>query len=400
MKSLKLCGFKCFKEAEFEFKDLEIIIGANGSGKSSLFDFLRFLRDACEYGEIPPEILKGQVGQNIFYASLLNNRFSWELCVDYIRGMSELLGDIYDTYLYYEGELMGPVGRGKIISERLSRIEYINNEFRTLDEYLELKKDSIDIKEPGKKMYNKIEWNEIGKKGHLILGTITDPSYKELYKARNYIRNWRFYSSFNINNNKIRRPSLISEEPLLNEDCGNLSSVLFYLMTEYPEIFKKLQDCLKSAIPGFKRLSVKARGAPGEVIAFWEENNLDNELTIADMSDGILRFLCWAVLCVHPKPPTLICIDEPDQGVHPRTLPIIASLLKEASSRTQVIAATHASYFLTQFDIENIAVMKKEGGECKYYKPENNKALMANLEDFGSEEIELMHRNDELEALL
>lgn len=391
MKSLKLCGFKCFKEAEFEFKDLEIIIGANGSGKSSLFDFLRFLRDACEYGEIPPEILKGQIGQNIFYAGELNDRFRWKLYFDYWI----LFEETQETFRY-EGRLMGPVGRGKVISERLSLIDYINNESITIDEYLRFSKNSIYIKESGKK----IEWNEIGKKGHLILGTITDPSYKELYLARNYIRNWRFYSSFNINNDKIRRPSLISEEPQLNEDCGNLSSVLFYLMTEYPEIFKKLQDCLKSAIPGFKRLSVKARGAPGEVIAFWEENNLDNELTIADMSDGILRFLCWAVLCVHPNPPTLICIDEPDQGVHPRTLPIIASLLKEASSRTQVIAATHASYFLTQFDIENIAVMKKEGGECKYYKPENNKALMANLEDFGSEEIELMHRNDELEALL
>jgi len=397
MEYLRLKGFKCFKDTEFEFKDLEIIIGANGSGKSSLFDFLRFLRDACEYGEIPPEILKGQIGQNVFNASsLLIDKFSWELYFGDLMGLSKFFEDIKNIYLYYEGELMGPVGRGKVISERLSRIEYINNEFRDLDKYLESGKDSIYIKESGKK----IEWNEIGKKGQLVLGTITDPSYKELYKSRDYIRKWRFYSSFNIRNNEIRRPSLISEEPLLDEDCGNLSSVLFYLMTEHPEIFKELQESLKSSIPGFKKLSVKARGAPGEVLAFLEENNLDQELTIADMSDGILRFLCWAVLCVHPNPPTLICIDEPDQGVHPRTLPIIASLLKEASSRTQVIAATHASYFLTQFDIENIAVMKKEGGECKYYKPENNKALMANLEDFGREEIELMHRNDELEALL
>ncbi|MCD4782532.1 MAG: AAA family ATPase [Candidatus Eremiobacteraeota bacterium] len=391
MKSLKLSGFKCFKKAEFEFKDLEIIIGANGSGKSSLFDFLRFLRGACEYGEIPPEILKGQVGQNIFYASESNNRFRWKLYFDY----GKLFEPLQNTFLY-EGELMGPVGLGKIISERLSVTEYVNNELRTFNEYLRFEKDSIEITDLGKK----IEWSANGKKGHLFLGTITDPSYVMLYLARNYIRNWRFYSSFNINNDKIRRPSLISEKPQLDEDCGNLSSVLFYLMTEHPEIYKRMQDCLKSAIPGFKRLSVKARGAPGEVLAFWEENNLDNKLTVADLSDGILRFLCWAVLCVHPKPPTLICIDEPDQGVHPRTLPIIASLLKEASSRTQVIAATHASYFLTQFDIENIAVMKKEGGECKYYKPENNKALMANLEDFGREEIELMHRNDELEALL
>jgi predicted ATPase len=135
------------------------------------------------------------------------------------------------------------------------------------------------------------------------------------------------------------------------------------------------------------------------VIGFWREEGVDTELNLADLSDGILRLLCWMVLCLQPNPPSLICIDEPDQGVHPRTLPILASLFERASERTQILLATHCSYFLTQFDISRIAVLRKENGEAKFVKPQYSRVLTENLKDFGSEEIEVMHRSDELERL-
>jgi predicted ATPase len=170
-------------------------------------------------------------------------------------------------------------------------------------------------------------------------------------------------------------------------------------MTEHADAFEDLKSVIRSAIPGFKNLNVKARGGPGEVIAFWQEDNIDTELTLADLSDGTLRFVAWATLCVMPSPPTLTCIDEPDQGVHPRTLPILAGLFEKASERTQMILATHASYFLTQFDLDNIAVMKKVSGESVFVKVKDAQILLDNLEDFGKEELEMMHRTDELEGL-
>ncbi|MBU1613767.1 AAA family ATPase, partial [bacterium] len=112
-----------------------------------------------------------------------------------------------------------------------------------------------------------------------------------------------------------------------------------------------------------------------------------------------LRFISWATLCIMPTPPTLICIDEPDQGVHPRTLPILAGLFEKASARTQIIMSTHASYFLTQFDIDRISIMKKVRGESVYVKVKDSKTLLDNLQDFGIEELSRMHQTDELEAL-
>ena len=145
--------------------------------------------------------------------------------------------------------------------------------------------------------------------------------------------------------------------------------MLHFLYTEHPPVFDELQQLLRLVVPGFKRLRVKAYGGPGEVMAFWQEEGVDLELNLADLSDGILRLICWMVLCLQPNPPSLICIDEPDQGVHPRTLPILAGLFERASDRTQILLATHSSYFLTQFDISRIAVLRKENGQAKFDKP-------------------------------
>jgi len=382
--SIKIRGYRPFGEILFRFKPLQVIVGANGSGKSSLFEFLKFMRNAC-HQEIPPEIVEGTIGQQIFHKPG-PDRLWWNAEID-LRQID---------LLNYEGELMGPVGSIKINYERVVMNPPEPGIFGYT--FLDFKNGKGRVSDPDDKKFKRKEWN-LKKPNQLGLGAITDSTLITLFNLREYIRGWRFYNSFHINNERIRKSVPTSQEPILHEDAGNLSAVLFNLMTEHPESFEELKAVIKSAIPGFRDLNVKARGGPGEVIAFWQEENIDTDLSLADLSDGTLRFIAWATLCVMPSPPTLICIDEPDQGVHPRTLPILAGLFEKAAQRTQVILATHASYFLTQFDLKNIAVMKKVSGESLFVKAKDSQTLLDNLEDFGRDELEKMHRTDELEAL-
>jgi predicted ATPase len=151
------------------------------------------------------------------------------------------------------------------------------------------------IREPGEKGFTTLTADKLTqdialkRSNQLTLNAMTNPSLEALYNLREYIRDWRFYSSFNIANQKIRQSVPIEQEPILHEDAGNLSSVLFSLMTEHRPAFDELQQHLRSVIPGFKGLTVKARGGPGEVIAFWQESGINQELSLADLSDGILR---------------------------------------------------------------------------------------------------------------
>jgi len=377
--SILIQGYRPFGCFTAPLGPLEVLVGANGSGKSSLFEFLRFLRDSL-HQDIPPEIVAGSIGQQIFHKPG-PDRFRWKL----------VLGTGETPLCSYEGVLAGPVGRVQVSLERiewaperdyapeaLMRVEEGSGFFQTASE-----KQEIVLRRPNQ----------------LALSIATNPRFETPYILREYIRSWRFYSSFNISHEKIRQPVPIEQEPVLQEDAGNLSSVLHYMYTEHALLFDELRQHLKAMVPGFKSLSVKARGGPGQVIAFWQEQGVEGDLSLADLSDGTLRLLCWIALCLQPNPPSLICIDEPDQGVHPRTLPLLAGLFEKASDRTQILLATHASYFLLQFDLQRIAVLRKENGEAKFFKPADSAALTSNLEDFGAEEIEVMHRSDELERL-
>ncbi len=380
LKSIKIQGYRPFREFIAPLQPLEIIVGANGAGKSSFFEFLKFLRDSLYY-DIPPEIISGAIGQQIFHTSG-SSKFAWDLEIDTDHSIG----------IRYLGELMGPVGKTQISYERVESCQ------DHPDIYMDIRGNKGVVTNPDPEKFTQQEI-ALKRPNQLALSAMTNPSLETVYNLREYIREWKFYSSFNIANQKIRKSVPIEQEPILHEDAGNLSAVLFYLMTEHRTAFDELQQHLSSVIPGFKGLIVKARGGPGEVIAFWQESGIDQELSLADLSDGILRLICWICLCVQPNPPSLICIDEPDQGVHPRTLPVLAGLFEKASERTQILLATHSSYFLTQFDISQIAVIRKENGEAKFIKPGESQVLIDMLDDFGADEIEQLHRSDELERL-
>ncbi|MDZ4822758.1 MAG: AAA family ATPase [Flavobacteriales bacterium] len=381
--SIKLQGYRPFRDFNASFLPLEVMVGANGSGKSSLFEFLKFLRDSC-VTDIPPEIVAGTIGQNIFHIPG-PERLWWSVEVD--TGMP--------TTLRYQGELLGPKGNTSVISERVESSRPLPG----FDRPLLL----LNIRNQTGKFYNpetrRLEEQDIvlGKPNQLALSTVNNARFRALYELKEYIAGWRFYSSFNIDNSAIRKSVLTSQEPQLAENASNLSAVLNYFQSEHGAAFQAMQHHMRQIIPGFRKLSVPARGGPGEVIAFWEEHGVDKQLSIADLSDGIIRLICWIALCLHPDPPGLVCIDEPDQGVHPRTLPILASLFEQLSQRTQVLLATHSSYFLSRFSLENIAVFKKTDGESRFLKPNSSQVLLDSLRDFGTEEIERLHPSNELE---
>ena len=386
LQSLAIQGYRPFRDFRARLGALEVLVGANGAGKSSLFEFLRFLRDSLR-DEIPPEIVPGAVGQQVFHLPGAG-RFAWELTTGFGPA----------PWIRYEGELLGPVGRPQVIREQVASLAPSSTSPEPPAFYMEVEQGQGRLRE--KRDANGTEQEiSLNRLNRLALGSVTNPALVTLYLLREYMVGWRFYGAYNLAGERVRRAVPVQQEPLLAEDGGNLAAVLHYLLTEHQPIFDELQQHLRAAVPGFVGLTVKARGGPGEVMAFWHEQGVERELSLADLSDGILRLICWMVLCLQPNPPSLICIDEPDQGVHPRTLPILAGLLEKASERTQLLIATHSSYFLTQFDLSQIAVLRKENGEAKFLKPHGSGILRDMLADFGADEVERLHRSDELERL-
>lgn len=157
--SIKIRGYRPFSDILFRFCPLQVIVGANGSGKSSLFEFLKFIRDAC-YQEIPPEIVEGTIGQQIFHKPGAD-RLWWSAEVD--------MGD--RVPLFYQGELMGPVGATKVIFERVITKKPLHDGFDKGYTFLNFQNGRGLVRDPKDKKFKRKEW-DLKKPNQLGLGAI------------------------------------------------------------------------------------------------------------------------------------------------------------------------------------------------------------------------------------
>ena len=129
------------------------------------------------------------------------------------------------------------------------------------------------------------------------------------------------------------RPSNDHLEP----DASNLGLVLNRLRRE-PSVRKRLLEALRVLYDGIDDFDVQIEG--GTVQVFFHEGRYTVPAT--RLSDGTLRYLCLLAVLCHPAPGPLVCIEEPELGLHPDVLPTLAQLLKEVSERTQIIVTTHS----------------------------------------------------------
>ena len=382
---LELTGYRPFVGFSAQLQELTVIIGANASGKSSLFDFLRFLAFAAS-NPLPPEIDPRSVGKRLFHTNG-PERIAFAVVIDHGQAKP----------LRYEVEIQGPTGAAKVVRERLATTEPLSADKHEPFLFLSFRNGRGVVRDPIGRKFKRPEWTL--RPNELALRRALDPTLVTLSRLQTFITAWRFYSGFDVSTSAaMRRPVPSEPSPTLTEDGSNLSAVLFSLVSEHPNAWGELETLLSSAVPGFLSLTVKPRGGPGTVMGIWREQGLKDELTLADLSDGTLRFLCWATLCLSPNIPPLVCIDEPEIGLHPRVLPVLAGVLRLASARSQILVATHSPYFLSQFQLDEIAVMKKEDGKAVFKRPATSESLRQEIEELGSESLALMHISDELEA--
>jgi len=210
-----------------------------------------------------------------------------------------------------------------------------------------------------------------------------------------------FYPGFNLS--AIRsKPSEVKPELVLHQNGENLGTVLHEILNraDAADRAEELRGFLHVAYPGFGSIHAEtAVGTPGSVWVRVRENGLNRSLELWDISDGMLRFLCLGAILLTPFPPPLIAIDEPELGLHPRLLPIVADMLKTAAERTQVLVTTHSPDLLTCFDLDSIAVMAREHNKAVWSKPGNRRALRKMLDSVTGDTLADLHRSGELEAM-
>jgi predicted ATPase len=161
----------------------------------------------------------------------------------------------------------------------------------------------------------------------------------------------------------IRQPQRADQRmDFLDENCGNLALALNRLGLE-PPVKKNLLKWLGELYEGADDFGVNFEGGTAQV--FLHEGNFSIPAT--RLSDGTLRWLCLLAILCHPSPPPLVCIEEPELGLHPDVLPGLAKLLKEASEKTQLIVTTHSEVLVDELTDtpESVVVCEKVDGATR-----------------------------------
>lgn len=396
---VRLDGYRGFKEFGADLRSLTVLIGANGTGKSSLFDHFWFLSFAVGQ-PLPPQIDPASSGRMLFHA---DGPSAFSVSLDLTAAPLQLgladderAGDLLaadSVALRYELDIAGPIGRPLVTRERLATAAAGDaKSFAFID--LVGGRGKIRGAGPDRRLVPmSLAGNE------LALRLALHPLAGLPYYVRDFFAGLILYSGFDVGpHSRIRAPVEPEVDPVLRADGSNLAAVLFWLLAKHNDVWQELEFHAKRMIPGLASLGVGPAGGSG-IMVTWREEGLANELTLAELSDGSLRALCWLAACLPPLGPTLMLVDEPETGLHPRALPILAGALKAASGRSQVLVATHSPELLKEFDLEDVAVMRKVDGRVEFVRAADSDELRKLVAAIGGNAIAELFVSEELETL-
>ncbi|NMO22991.1 AAA family ATPase [Pyxidicoccus fallax] len=166
---------------------------------------------------------------------------------------------------------------------------------------------------------------------------------------------------------KVKQSQDINDNEALRSDASNLAAFLFLLREKHPDSYRRLVATVRLAAPFFD--DFRLRPSPfneQKILLEWSERGSDAYFNAHALSDGTLRFICLATLLLQPAPPPLIIIDEPELGLHPYAIQLLADLVSSASEKSQVILSTQSVTLVNQFAPEDLVVVDRSGKESLF----------------------------------
>ena len=357
------------KGEEITLEPLNIIIGQNASGKSNLIDVIKLLRSLPQEkglvnfisrnGGVSEWIWKGKKNDNFAEIEIITGGFTEDR---YTQKKHSLRYGIKFTEINWKVDVVE-----EILEEEDKRFDNSTDVIWFFRSY----NNKYTLESSSSRRYESGEFPI----GESVLSQIRDfTNYYEISYLGAVLTHIQVYSDLIVNRSSdIRNPQVLSlPENFLAEDASNLNLVLKDL-----ENNKKVKEQI---IDNLAKFNPKIKNYTFERLAefihlFIREEGLEKPISAMRLSDGTLRYLCLLAILCHPEPPPLICIEEPETGLHPDILPTIAELMIEASQRTQLIVTTHSDILVSAFSEipEAVLVCEKDEDGTHFKRLEKDK---------------------------
>jgi predicted ATPase len=347
IRQLYIEGFRSLKKVLWEPGDLNVLIGPNGSGKSNLLRALELISISAQ----------GELGKHVQAAggmvSLLWDGEAPEVAIKVKTTPPEPERNVETDSLTYDFHLRRA---GLTAAYRIER-ELLGNYYR-----VEIGDKTEPFKFLERKGLNGVLFNETQRglaaapellsEEETLLSTISGPFSENRVVAlfQKELAGWSVYHDLRVDYlAPVRQPTITRLERRVAPDGQNLISVMHTLYTSDRKFKKDINAAMKAAFGSDFEELVFSPAADQKVQLQVRWKSLKREQPAADLSDGTLRFLFLLTVLASPTPAPVIAIDEPEIGLHPGMLPIIAEHAVDAATRSQVIFTTHSPQFLDAF---------------------------------------------------
>ena len=355
IESIHLKNFKAFKDVEIKnIPKMCVFVGANGTGKTTIFNVFSFLKDALTdnvhvaltklggsrgFQEVRSRNSTGPIEIELqFHQNDQSPLFTYYLKIN----EEDNLPFIEKEILQYKESIINQVH--PLFSFSKGKGEAVINEPDKITSHTELKKEKYDLKSP----------DILALKGLAQFEKF--PASKAI---GDLLENWHI-SDFHIQQARPERESSYAEH--LSKEGENLAMVTEFLYKRHPDIFHKIIEKLKQRVPGISAVDSKIT-EEGRVLLRFKDGDFHDPFLARYVSDGTIKIFAYLVLLYDPKPHPLLCVEEPENQLYPKLLYELAEEFREyARKGGQVFVSTHSPDFLNGCELEEVFWLQKERG--------------------------------------
>lgn len=318
LQHIKLKGFRSIRELDLELLPLNILIGSNGAGKSNFISFFKFMNKLLEK-ELQLHVRTQLNGAN---RTLFFGRKTTE----------KLWLDLHFSPNGYRAELVPTTDDTLVFAKEFALFYGDEYGYRG-----------------GTQMHS------LAKAGALESALPKASTATAAANVARYLQDWRVYHFHDTSDTaKVKAAYSIHANDRLMVQGDNLAAFLYGIRET--DAFARIVRTIQRIAPYFQDFIFQPE-ANDLIRLRWKHMGSDDYFDATMLSDGTLRFICLATLLLQPKLPTIILLDEPELGLHPFAMQLLAALMRSASEKTQIIASTQSVTLANQFDWQDIVVV-------------------------------------------
>jgi predicted ATPase len=335
-------GFKSLKSLEgLELRNINVLIGSNGAGKSNFVGFFRLLRELIEQKLQLSLATQGGAEVCLFLGPRETKMLEVQLLFGQ-NGYEFSLAPTADNRLTFSNE--STLYFGHLTSGKISRTSFGSGHFEAR---LSERRD--------------------------------DPGYSSSRRVSYYvfdaISSWVVYHFHDTSGVAgVRRPGGTNDNEILRPNADNLAAYLFRIQKTHPESYSKIRDVVRLAAPFFDDFKLRPMPATPDLIQLeWKQQGSDYPFLASQLSDGTLRFICLATALLQPDRPKTVLFDEPELGLHPYALSLLGGLVQKAVApygylTDQVIISTQSALLLNEFVPEDVIVVERSDAQSTFHR--------------------------------